>query len=293
MNINDANTTKPDAAQLLLDGMEKNWRKYLTELERCREEFSNEAIHDFRVAARRVMAVIRLLNTMSPRHRLRKIIRTLKEQLDDLDDLRDTQVILAEISETVHELPELQIFQERQKRQEDKLFRVLRKKIKKFSIQELSKRMRKTHDSFLTGTSDDLGPTVLQVVDDAYGITKERLSSVDQVRPITIHRVRIAFKTFRYMVETVHPLLNDFPEINLKYMHDYQSLMGDVQDAEVFLQTLIDFSEHASLIDLDAIHRYYERRHAEAISAYAEDMNQLHTFWRPTPDQPFPWEKPE
>jgi hypothetical protein len=63
-----------------------------------------------------------------------------------------------------------------------------------------------------------------------------------------------------------------------------------VQDAEVFLQTLEDFAEDASLPETQTIHSHYEGRHAEAITAYAQEMNQLHTFWRPAPDQPFPWE---
>ena len=71
------------------------------------------------------------------------------------------------------------------------------------------------------------------------------------------------------------------------------SLMGEVQDAEAFIQTLNDFSKHASFSEPETIRRYYERRQAEAITAYAENMNQLHSFWRPAPNQAFPWEKPE
>jgi CHAD domain-containing protein len=217
----------------------------------------------------------------------------LKEQLDEFDDLRDTQVILAEISETVHELPELHTFQKRQQLLEDKLLRTLQKKIKKYNINELSKRIRKTHDVIKADADDDLESQILQAVDDAFLTTRQRLGWVDLARPVTIHRVRVAFKSFRYMVEIIHPLLKNFPETNLKSMNDYQSLMGEVQDAEVFMQTLADFSEHASLSDLEAIRRYYERRHAEAISAYADDMNQLHVFWRAAVEQSFPWEKPD
>jgi CHAD domain-containing protein len=133
----------------------------------------------------------------------------------------------------------------------------------------------------------------MQAVDDVYLITKQRLGWVDATRSATIHRVRIAFKSLRYMIEIVQPWLHDFPVENFKRMNDYQSLMGEIQDAEVFAQTLADFSEHASFSDLEPVHRYYERRHAEAISAYTEAMNQLDTFWRSAPEQPFPWEKLE
>jgi len=99
------------------------------------------------------------------------------------------------------------------------------------------------------------------------------------------------FKAFRYMVEIVHPLLSDFPPGILKQMNDYQTLMGNIQDLEVFARTLADFTEKASFPDLNAVQRYYEKRHSEAISAFMSAMDQLHTFWRPATDQPFPWEQ--
>src|SRR5687767_12035861 len=97
--------------QLLLEALDKRWKKYRAELKRCRAEFSNEAVHDLRVAARRMLALIQLLNSIAPRPHLQKLNRAFKNQLDEFDDLRDTQVILAEISETIKELPQLQKFQ--------------------------------------------------------------------------------------------------------------------------------------------------------------------------------------
>jgi hypothetical protein len=60
---------------------------------------------------------------------------------------------------------------------------------------------------------------------------------------------------------------------------------------EVFIGTLADYAESVSSTDLEPVERYYEQRRTEAISAYLEEMKQLDTFWRPAPDQPFPWEK--
>jgi hypothetical protein len=93
------------------------------------------------------------------------------------------------------------------------------------------------------------------------------------------------------MVEIVHPLLDNFPPGILKQMNDYQTLMGNIQDAEVFAQALADFTKISPFPDQDAVQRYYEKRRTNAISTYVEAMDQLHTFWRPAPDRPFPWEK--
>ena len=284
---------KLDSNQLLLEALENRWKDYRAELKRCRVEFSNEAVHDLRVATRRILALLQLLNSISPRPRLQKLNRVFKEQLDEFDDLRDTQVILAEISELIHELPQLHDFQRHLQLVEERLLRALCKKIKKLETSDVTKRIRKTHEAIAAETNGDLKSQLIQAVDDVYLINRQRHGWVDLARSATIHRLRIAFKSFRYMVEIVYPLLKDFPVENFKQMNDYQSLMGEIQDVEVFAQTLADFSEHASFPDLEPVRQYYERRHAEAVSAYVKEMNQLDTFWRPAPDQSFPWEKTE
>jgi hypothetical protein len=76
-------------------------------------------------------------------------------------------------------------------------------------------------------------------------------------------------------------------------MNDYQTLMGNVQDAEVFLQRLGDYFTHGSVSDPEFLRRYYERRKAKFVSVFAEHRNQLNLFWRPAPDEPFPWERVE
>lgn len=276
--------------QFLVDALEERWKNYRAELKRCRAEFSNEAVHDLRSAARRMLAFIRLLNSISPRPRLQKLRRAFKDQLDEFDDLRDTQVILAEISETMQELPQLEQFQDHLLGIEKNLLKDLRKKLKVIDLFEVSKRIRRMRESLKTESDPELVFEILQAVDDAFLITKRRLTWINAAQATSIHRVRIAFKALRYMIEVVHPLLPAFPVQNLKQMHEYQSLMGEIQDVEVIMQALADAPVHASSFDPEPVRRYYERRHAEAISAYLASMNQLDTFWRSSHDQPFPWE---
>ena len=283
-------SSNPTATQLLLEALDKRWKNYRTELKRCRAEFSNEAVHDLRITARRMLAFIQLLNSISPRPRLQKLNRAFKDQLDEFDDLRDTQVILAEVSETIQELPQLQKFQYHLQIVEEDLLKTLRKKLKVIDLFDVSKRIRKTRSSLESETDDNLISQTFQAVDDAFLLTQQRHHWIDPALPATIHRVRIAFKTFRYMVEIIHPLVDGYPIENLKRMNDYQTLMGEIQDVEIIMQTLADFPSRANSFDHEPVRRYYERRHAEATSAFVEDMNELDAFWRGAPDQPFPWE---
>lgn len=277
--------------QLLLEALDQRWKNYRAELKRCRAEFSNEAVHDLRIAARRILALIQLLNSICPRPRLQKLNHAFKGQLNEFDDLRDTQVVLAEISETLQEFPQLQDFQHHLETVETLLLKKLRKKLKIIDLFDVSRRIRSTRETLKIESNDELVLQILQAVDDAFLITKQRQNWINPAQAATIHRVRIAFKTFRYMLEIIHPLLYGFPSENLKQMNDYQSVMGEIQDVEVIMQTLADAPMHISAFDPEPVRRYYESRHAEAISAYIEDMNQLDTFWRAAPDQPFPWEK--
>ena len=171
------------------------------------------------------------------------------------------------------------------------MLKTLRKKLKVIDLFEASKRIRRMRESLKAETSPDLAAKVLAAVDEAYLITKQRQNWINLAQASTIHRVRIAFKTLRYMIEIVHPLLPDFPSDNLKQMHDYQSLMGQIQDVEIIMQALADAPLHVSAFDPEPVRRYYERYHAEAISAYLASMNCLDSFWRSAPDEPFPWEK--
>ena len=276
--------------QFLLSALDDRWKNYRAELKRCRAEFSNEAVHDLRSASRRMLALIRLLKSISPRPRLQKLNRAFKDQLDEFDDLRDIQVVLAEVSETVKELPQLQEFQDHLQSVEKGLLKTLRKRLRVVDLFDVSKRIRRLRESLKHERDGDLLLQSFQAVDDSFLITKRRRDWINPAQATSIHRVRIAFKSFRYMVEIIHPLLDDYPAQNLKYMHDYQSLMGEIQDMEVIMQALTDAPVNVSSFDPEPVRRYYERCHAKAISAYLESMNQLDSFWRPAPDQPFPWE---
>jgi len=279
-----------DAQTLLPDSLNTRWDKYKAELKTCRREFSEEAVHDFRVAVRRLLSFLDLLRMVIQDPRIQKVRRILKDQLDDLDDLRDTQALLADISETIHETPVLRPFQEYLQRKEKKYLRAARKEIKSLKVGSLSKRIQKLNQTIEAFKQANL-EVLFSTVDEAYAIVNQRYALVDPDQPATIHRLRIAFKKFRYTIEAVYPLLENLPTDYLRRMHEYQVSMGDIQDMEVALQELADFSELAPVsYDPEPARSYYKERRAIALSRYIENKGEVITFWRAAPDQPFPQE---
>jgi len=281
-----------NAQTLLMDSLNTRWDQYKAELKNCRREFSEEAVHDFRVATRRLLSLLSLLRTVMQDPEIQKIRRSLKDQLDNLDDLRDTQVLLSDISEMIYEKPALQPFQEYLQRIEKKLMRAAHKEIKSLKTAELSKRIRKLNQTVGELKQADLDVSIFSAVDEAFAIVIQRYALIDPNQPATIHRVRISFKKFRYMVEVIYPILENFPSDYLKRMHNYQTDMGDIQDMEAALQKLADFEKHAPAgYAREPVRSYYKKNHTLAISRYIEDKGEVNNFWRSAPDQPFPQEK--
>jgi CHAD domain-containing protein len=279
------------AQTLLLVSLNTRWDKYQTELKTCRREFSEEAVHDFRVATRRLLSALDLLRAVVHDPRIQKTRRILKDQLDDLDDLRDAQALLADISENIHETPNLQPFQEYLRSREKHLMRLAHKDIKSLKMEILSKRIQKLNQTIKEFKQTDLDTSVFSAVDEAYIIVNQRYALVDASQPATIHHLRIAFKKFRYMIEVIYPFLENLPLDYLKKLHDYQAVMGDIQDMEVALQELADFGELApASYDPEPVRAYYKERHTQAIVRFIEDKGEIITFWRTAPDQPFPQE---
>ncbi len=279
-----------DARTVLQDTVNARWKKYAAELKNCRAEFSGEAVHDLRVAVRRLLAILDLLRSVIQHQRIQKTRRELKDQLDDLDELRDIQVQLADISEFVHKVPELKSFRAYLQKREKKSLHITHKRIKSIKLGGLTERITKIRAMIGSLPEQNLEESLFETLDDAFARVIRDYSEIDVEKPATIHRLRVAFKKFRYMLEIMHPLLEKFPEGNFQKMHDYQGMMGDIQDLEVALQQLDDFVDLDPAASLESVHSHYTARLKQSMFHYLEDKGELLNFWRTTPDKSFPWE---
>ena len=84
-----------EAVQLFLTAFDHRWDTFRIRLDACRKASSEAAVHDLRVAARRLLAFVEIAHLLDPHPRLLKIRRALKDLIDGFDELRDVQVMLA------------------------------------------------------------------------------------------------------------------------------------------------------------------------------------------------------
>lgn len=285
--------------QDFLGAVEQHWDKYRKQFKSGRREISEESIHDLRVAAREFQALLRILQALDPHPRVKKIRRFLGKQLDRLNEVHDAQVMLQEADRRMESLPQLGPFRDYLQAGAGKLASAARKYIRKSKPSDLKKRVKRVRKVARKHSDDEqLVEHLLQVVDAAYAKTNEALTELNAADPATIHRVRIAFKEFRYMIETIRPFLPDYPESYPDRMHDYQDAMGKVRDTTVFLNKLKEFEQdlqqrgqgQAPAFDSNPVELFYQKRLDEVIQAYFQREEEFSSFWRAAPDQPFPWE---
>jgi CHAD domain-containing protein len=274
---------------LLMEFLDERWTKYRAELKYCQSEFSEKAVHDLRVATRRLLAVMDILRQVDPQPPLEKVRRTLKDQVDSLDDLRDTQVMLMEISKSLADFPDLQEFEKYLQARQKRLLRTIAKAIEAFQSSKLKKRVdeiRLSLEEYSQRT--DWTARLLSAADQAYARARQAFGQIEASEPASIHRFRVRFKKFRYMVEIVRPVLENYPATYFEQMHDYQSRMGGVQDAVVFLTALAGYDSPGNLA---AVREAFEKQRADLIAKFMERKEEFLSFWRAAPDQNLPWEQ--
>jgi len=280
-----------DAKNLLIDSLDKQRAAYRENLKLCRAEFSRKAIHDLRTSIRRLLATLDVIAFVTSASRIEKLSDRLKEQLDDFSALRDIQVMLDKVSEDIRTFPELEPFQNYLEKREKRKQRSDEKHIQNIKPGGVEKRLLKIQGAAEDFSAEELRDKLPQAVDEAYLTVIQRYGELDPVQLVSIHHLRVAFKKFRYMVETIYPCLPDFLEAQLQHMHDYQTQMGNIHDLQVFLETLAEFAEDSDSYDPRPVRRFYEKALAEALSVYLKNKDEVLNFWRSTPLVAFPWQR--
>lgn len=279
-----------EPSKLIIKSLDTRRRSYQRELNRARSEFSPDAVHDLRVAIRRLLALLELIRTLDPNASLQPLRRELKAQLDSLDPLRDTQVMLEQVEKDLEDLPALLHFRERLAGREQELLETTRESIGGLKFTELSRLIGGLLSlrGYLAGALDLGDP--LSAMDKAFRKVSERAASVDVSQPGSFHHVRVAFKKFRYGVEIVHPLVPDFPRANLKAMDGYQTALGHIQDAVVLMAALEEFADDDDGFDMAPNRPHFDQRLADTIDTFVAQRDDKQHFWRSEAGQPFPWE---
>ena len=276
-----------DVLQHLGDSLNTQWRRYRKRLKRCQKRFSEDAVHDMRVETRRLLSTIELLGAFIPERDTRKVRRALKRHLDTFDQLRDTQVQLGYVGRMAGTFPDAHAFYDWLRNRQSRFSRTTRKAVKHIKTKRLGrylaafeKEVRLQHKRF---TREQAFVIVRRAINQAFARVAQLCRRVRSGDAKTIHRTRIAFKRFRYMVEALSPLLPAVTENHRRALRAYQCMMGDIQDMEVLLAALDKFvqKEEVNAAAARRLKNELVRWRQLLTQIYLNAAGRLRRFWPP------------
>ena len=276
-----------DLLPLLLESLDQRWQRYLGEVARCRKKCSEKSVHDLRVATRRLIAVIDVILTVVPHDPVRNVARELRKRLKALGPLRDVQVQLLRV-ETMRQLfPVLKPFFTVLLLREQRLINATSRLLQKMETKTLGERIAACRKRLSKMLGSPLMHGVVLIAATgvaAAGFTRAvallRAVTSDDVE--TIHRLRVAFKKFRYLVEVLQAVLPFVTEERLKMMNAYQDRMGFIQDNEVLTAALRRYSRGRSgggSAGLAPVRQALILEHKELVETFLQSADELYTFW--------------
>jgi CHAD domain-containing protein len=278
----------PDIASLVITSLDQRWRKYVKELRRCRNRCSEESVHDLRVATRRLISTLMIVEILLPDSRVQKLQRRLKRLFDAMSPLRDTQVQLLALEKKVEQVPELETLITILKLRERSQMRRIGKRVARIDAAALGAVLRRIKKKLETISASRLKKNVSLTA--ALGEAAEGFIAIASLRerlrisqPRTVHRMRIAFKKFRYKVEALQPFLRKVTARQLKAMDKFQTRMGAIQDIEVLSNTVQRFMTQRGASVRSPLARYYRELQAQKqqlMRAFIQSSREINSYWR-------------
>lgn len=284
---------RPTVDELLRQMLEDRWSTFARELLRVRRKGTEEAVHDVRVATRRLIAFLDLAAAFVTPGAVHKLRRQARVLLKALNALRDVQVQRLGVKGFWVTFPILRLYDASLRRRERSLGNEASGAFKAFPLQQMEAAvgrldadvqrvfdgpaLRRSGWHLMTGTAAA-----------SFGRAVERRRSIRRDRPETLHRFRVAFKKFRYTIEMLGPAFPWVDEGLHKTMNRYQTVLGEIQDVEVLAAGLRSYARRRRVGKAEGggsllpVFRMLANRRAELLRQFRQSADDLYRFWEPT-----------
>lgn len=262
---------------ILWKALDTRWRRLQKDWDRARRKFSNSAIHDLRVASRRMIAALDTLRSLVDDPAIDECRRQIKKLLGALSPLRDVQVQQGIVAKMASRFDHLKGFQKSLKQREGRIAKKAQKLLKK---RPKTGRDMKKAMQLAKGQSD--AAAITGVLDKRFDEVIALAGAIDTNDTATIHRMRLAFKKFRYTAEVVRRLVKDeMTAERLKQLHAFQTMMGNIQDMEVLSARLLKWSgkDEQRMKEMQPVIADIDRQKQENIRIFLGSMAQVYSFW--------------
>lgn len=243
-------------------------------------------VHDLRVSMRRLMTSIELVQRFSPDSTIRRTRATLKNQLSELSELRDLQVEIVRTRQILKNQPEITEFYDHLLRRKDDCLNEARKIALGLDKESLENAINRTLIRLNSRQLSAPEGATLKIINDALQNCFDRLSTriqaVTLAKYSTVHKVRLAFKPFRYMLEMVQPELPIDPE-KLQTAKTLARMMGRLQDLNVITKDLVEFKWKTEQARNGIVKLWLDLEHqkSEAANQFQKALPKFGEIWKP------------
>jgi CHAD domain-containing protein len=128
-----------------------------------------------------------------------------------------------------------------------------------------------------------LASAVLRAAAQAFAEAVERRRAINLADLRTIHQTRVAFKRFRYILESLSPGITGLSKRQLRALAYYQRKMGIIQDLEVMQACVARYIREDKKREalLQRFSRHLRERRARALRSFLNSADRLYQFWPP------------
>ena len=261
-----------------------------------------EAIHDIRVASRRLQQVLDLLYPPPRPQKVRKLRRTIRRARRVLSAVRNCDVLLDRVERVLSRKrtsrrEAWEVFRDYLQERREQSFRKASRRLSRLNLSAFYVRLREHLKTSVPAQSDSAPRAGQQAtpIRDRDDLLRARLdaalretwssleSRVAQAKETpeaaTLHAVRIAAKRVRYLIEVIHELDVSGSAEALAYLRDLQQHLGDWHDLEVLEQMMLEMvARPAFLLGRLELAMEVERlvlQHRRSKKAYEEKFFQM------------------
>lgn len=272
-------------AGMLLEGFDKRRRTFERRMKKAQRKPSEKAVHEVRIAARRLISLLAVIEHIVGSRRIKRARSRIKEQLDGLGAMRDVQVQKVYTRALLTDFPQLVSFHKSLCVTERRLRRRARMQLRRFNLKRLIRETNRVLEHFVASIDPDddrIGRQIGASLNDAFSRVLVLRARIDPGLPRSIHRTRLAFKKFRYTAEIAAPQFDEFTDDRLRAMHDFQDRMGTIQDLDSLLATMMDYRRRSGRTSLLIVENELRRRR-HFIDEFVKSADEVRFFLSNTP----------
>lgn len=225
--------------QIMLSSIDKVLIYYNQNFKDVKKKFSEKSVHDLRVTIRRFLAVLNVLNKEVSSGYVQLLRKKLKKELKLYNPLRDNQVQMLKIEKLTSIYPILSNFYNFLKVKELEILNIIKTKLENKSADEINEAVffLKLQLKQIIPKSQISKTALIKRAYDEYQSVLERSSQLDKNNLDSFHKLRLAFKRFRYTMEFLEPFLN-LTNTYFKQLKGFQDILGEIQDNRVLFENL-------------------------------------------------------